>query len=155
VSFNVNTNPFQDAYLFRLDVKKNPPPSGGQKTGHANKTGGANNGPPVMDDYIRDAQRKKALNDRKNSQSDQKNGNMNAMVQKLYQRQQEVNGLKREVLSVNEPSRKKILEADINSKSAGTIALNHDLNSSYNASGGGFVGSEGRVDYVGSFVTFG
>lgn len=155
MSMNVNTNPFQDAYLLRLNVKKNPPSAEGENGQSKQNSGGANGSPPIMDQYIRESQRKKALSDRKNMQNDQKSGNLGEMMLKLAERKEEVNGLRRDALSVTDPSKKKILENNLYSKSAATTDLDHDLNFSYNSSGGGFVGSEGRIDYVGSFVTTG
>jgi hypothetical protein len=152
VSMNVQPNPFQGAYLLRLDVKKNPPSTG--NNGAQPQTGG-NGGSEVTQDYIKNSHRKKSLLDHKKIVTQQRDGGTQHKLQLLNQRRDEVNNLHKQLMAAKNPFERQQLESALGLKSAGTNAMEHNVGSSYDGPGGGFVGSENRIDYVGSFVTFG
>lgn len=141
-------NPFQDSYLLRMHVKKNPPSTAEQQNAVVS-------GPPVTEDYIKHNQRKKTLLDHKNLVTAQRNGGANQRLQILNQRRDEVAELHKQLLDTKNPFERQQLEASLSYKSSGTTGLKHNIASSYDGPGGGFVGSENRIDYIGSFATFG
>jgi hypothetical protein len=152
VSFDAVTNfSIQNSYLLRMQVK--PRPQDEQYRQEQLPFVDAN--PPIVDQYLRQTQQKRKLQERRQMVDGQRGASMGQMLQRLQVGRHELFGLRQQFELEQNPFKRRILETQVGYKTAGTSAIEHLLASSYNPSGGGFVGSENRIDSVGSFVTFG
>lgn len=151
MSFDATTyNSIQGSYLLRMQMKPQPP----SQNGNSGQTPFVDTNPPIMEDFIRNSEKKKQLQERRTRIDSEKSSSMHEMLQRLSRSRTEVSGLQRNLDAEQNPFKRKILEAQLGHKTAGTTQMEHSLSSSYD-NGSGFLGSEGRIDTVGSFVTFG
>jgi len=145
-----NANPYgnlPNSYLFHMQVKQQPGNNGGANQFAADTL------PPITEEYIRNGQHKKQLQDRRNRLNTERSGSLHEMLLRLNRGRQEVNSLQFQLNNVQNPFQKRILEAQLGHKTAGTSFIEHSLSSSYDPGASGFVGSENRIDTIGSFVT--
>lgn len=146
-----NANPYgnlPNSYLFHMQMKPQPAKQNGQ-----NQYAAADTLPPITEEYIRNGQHKKQLQDRRNRLNNERSGSLHEMLLRLNRGRQEVNGIQQQLANVENPFQKRILETQLGSKSARTSFIEHSLSSSYDPAASGFVGSENRIDSIGSFVT--
>jgi len=131
------------------------PPAQRQQTPGGNNAPFVDTQPPITEDYIKQSQHKKKLQQRRHLLDSERSTSMHEMLQRLERSRHEVHGLQRQFGIEENPFKKRILEGQLGHKTAGTAKIEHSLESSYDPAASGFLGSENRIDSVGSFVTFG
>lgn len=162
MSFNVSNNPFQGAYLFNYNYtpqsRKPAPqqdptlldPTMQDPTMQKQNTSGRATFQSYQDDQLR---KRNALEQRKKSISQSQPQSMKDMLQQLSTQQQEVNRLKHQLDSTNDPALQQLLKEQYGAKSQNYSSLEAQVSLMFRGPGGGFVGSEGKIDHIGSFVT--
>jgi hypothetical protein len=158
VSFNVPNNPFRGAYLLNYTPQirtRKPEEDPNTKTpDNANKTGGSGNSDSELQTFM-DAQFRKrnALENRKKNSAQSQPKTMQEMLQDLNTQRAEVDRLKHQLDSTNDPALHRLLQEQFGSKSQSFSSLESQVSLLFRGPGGGFVGSEGKIDHIGSFVT--
>lgn len=151
MNFNVQNNPFQGAYLFNFSFQ----PGTGQPNPNEARNGSQpfTGGLSEYQNFLEDSQRNRGLNDRK-----KKNGlnpdNLQRMMSQITQQQNDINRLKFQIESSQDPMLKDRLQSTLGEKSTSFFSLQNTLSQQFKALCSGFLGSENRTDHVGSFVTF-
>ena len=139
-----NRNPFQQVRyqqngLFQLPV------TWGQNT---TSSGGAGYQPyqdrSKVDDQLRDRQKL-----RSQEQPEQ----LQQMRNRIFIREGEIEKLRKQLHGANDPLIKRALEQSVNTKNAGYSSLQSEYNQMFSGITSGFVGNEGKIDHIGSFVT--
>jgi hypothetical protein len=150
VSFNVNNNPFQGSYLFNYTLQ-----TGTHKpTQTSSATQPQGNGLLEMQTFLDDQWRSRNENEqrkKKHSQSQPKT--MQEMMQQLSTQKQEVSRLRNQLETTNDPALQQLLQDQFGSKSQHYSDLENQVSLMFRGPGGGFVGSEGKIDHVGGFAT--
>jgi hypothetical protein len=153
VSFINPFNGVQGSYLLRMNYR--PQQANPNSGTYTSPTAAGIGAPPILEDYIRKSQQKKALIDRANREMQQRNGSLNQLMLAMNHNKSEAGAIQWNLQTETNPFKRKLLEASLWGKLSGGAGMGQNLSSSFDAMGGGFVGNENRVDYVGSFVTTG
>jgi len=155
VNFNVQNNPFQGSYLFNYSLQ------GSNNTGSspANPNGQnppSINGPTEYQTFLDEQLRARNANEqrkKKDVQSQPQQQNMQEMMQQLSTKKQEVGRLQHQLDSTNDPALQRLLQNKFGTTSQTYSDLENQVSLMFRGPGSGFVGSEGRIDHVGGFVT--
>ncbi len=153
MSFNVQNNPFQGAYLFNFSFQQGaaqPNPNGNVNGLQQPFNGGLGE----YQNFLQDSQRNRSLNERKKKNGLLSPENLQRMMLQISQQQNEIDRLKYQIESSKDPSLKNSLQSRLGEKSTNFFSLQNTLSQQFKALGSGFLGSENRTDHVGSFVTF-
>lgn len=148
MSFNVQNNPFQGSYLFNFTFQ--PQPRDANQSGQP-FSGGLYSSQNFLTDSLRerDALNRKKRNSAMNPESVQR------MLGQLSLQQGEVSRLRAQIDAAKDPAMRERLESTLGQKSTSFNNLQSQISLQFKALSSGFLGSENKVDNVGSFVTFG
>lgn len=150
MSFNVQNNPFQGAYLFNFSFQ---PPDSAQRTNQAGQpfSGGLYGSQNFLSETLRDRDQlgRKKKNGAMNPDT------VNRMLSQLSLQQGEVSRLRAQIDAAKDPLMKDRLESTLGQKSLSFNNLQSQISLQFKALNSGFLGSENKVDHPGSFVTFG
>lgn len=140
-----NRNPFQQVNRYQQQNPFQLPVTWGENTSSAGGTGYT----PYLDRSKIDEQ----LRERRNQRSGEKPLELSQMRERIATRQTEIDGIQKQLRNTNDPELKRYLESNMNIKNAGFASLQGEYNKYFTGITSGFVGNEGKIDHIGSFVT--